>query len=60
MDKPLKETLTIEFKSDRKCLPMDDLYKEVVAILFRQQSNQRRPAPEQREDGRAVCPNAGE
>ena len=32
MDKPLKETLTIEFKSDRKCLPMDDLYKEIVAM----------------------------
>ena len=32
MDKPLKETLTVEFKSDRKCLPMDDLYKEVVAM----------------------------
>ena len=32
MDKPAKETLTVEFKSDRKCLPMDDLYKEVVAM----------------------------
>ena len=32
MDKPTKETLTIEFKSDKKCLPMDDLYKEVVAM----------------------------
>ena len=32
MDKPSKETLTIEFKSDKKCLPMDDLYKEVVAM----------------------------
>lgn len=32
MDKPLKETLTVEFKSDRKCLPMDDLYKELVAM----------------------------
>ena len=28
MEKPVKETLTIEFKSDRKCLPLDDLYKE--------------------------------
>ena len=32
MDKPSKETLTIEFKSDQKCLPMDELYKEVVAM----------------------------
>lgn len=32
MDKPSKETLTVEFKSDLKCLPMDDLYKEVVAM----------------------------
>ena len=32
MDKPTKETLTIEFKSDQKCLPMDELYKEVVAM----------------------------
>ena len=32
MDKPVKETLTIEFKSDRKCLPLDDLYKELVAM----------------------------
>lgn len=32
MDKPTKESLTIEFKSDKKCLPMDDLYKEVVAM----------------------------
>ncbi len=32
MDKPIKETLSIEFKSDLRCLPMDDLYKEVVAM----------------------------
>ncbi len=32
MDKPSQETLTVEFKSDKKCLPMDDLYKEVVAM----------------------------
>ena len=32
MDKPKKETLTIEFKSDLKCLPMEDLYKELVAM----------------------------
>ncbi len=32
MDKPSKETLTVEFKSDQKCLSMDDLYKEVVAM----------------------------
>lgn len=32
MEKPIKETLTIEFKSDRKCLPLDDLFKELVAM----------------------------
>ena len=32
MDKPSKETLTVEFKSDQKCLSLDDLYKEVVAM----------------------------
>lgn len=32
MNKPLRESLTVEFKSDRKCLPMDDLYKELVAM----------------------------
>lgn len=32
MEKPVKESLTVEFKSDRKCLPMDDLYKEIVAM----------------------------
>lgn len=32
MDRPSKETLTIEFKSDQKCLPMEDIYKEVVAM----------------------------
>lgn len=29
---PEKETLTIEFKSDRKPLPMDDLYDAIVAL----------------------------
>lgn len=33
MLKPSKETLTIEFKSDRNCLPMSDLYKEIVAMV---------------------------
>lgn len=32
MEKPQKESLTIEFKSDLRCLPMDDLYKEIVAM----------------------------
>ncbi|MBR1919343.1 MAG: putative DNA binding domain-containing protein [Spirochaetales bacterium] len=32
MDRPLKETMTVEFKSDRKCLPLDILYNEVVAM----------------------------
>ena len=32
MDRPLKESLVIEFKSDLRCLPMDDLYKELVAM----------------------------
>ena len=32
MDKPLKETLTIEFKSDRKVLPMEELYNQIVAM----------------------------
>ena len=32
MDKPSKESLTVEFKSDRNCLPMADLYKEIVAM----------------------------
>lgn len=32
MERPLKESLTVEFKSDRKVLPMDDLYKELVAM----------------------------
>lgn len=32
MNKPEKETLTVEFKSDLRCLPLDDLYKELVAM----------------------------
>lgn len=32
MDKPEKESMIIEFKSDRKCLSMDELYREVVAM----------------------------
>lgn len=32
MEKPIKETLTIEFKSDHRCLSLDDLYKELVAM----------------------------
>jgi len=32
MEKPSKESLTVEFKSDRNCLPMPDLYKEIVAM----------------------------
>ena len=32
MKKPEKETLTVEFKSDRKCLSIDDLCKELVAM----------------------------
>ena len=32
MNKPEKETLSIEFKSDRKCLSLDDLCKELVAM----------------------------
>ena len=32
MDKPVKESLTVEFKSDKKCLPLDDLYRELVAM----------------------------
>ena len=32
MNKPEKETLTVEFKSDKKCLSMDVLYKELVAM----------------------------
>ena len=32
MNKPEKETLTVEFKSDRKPYPLDDLYKEIVAM----------------------------
>lgn len=32
MDKPLRESLTVEFKSDRGPLKMEELYKEVVAM----------------------------
>lgn len=32
MNKPEKETLTVEFKSDKKSLSMDTLYKELVAM----------------------------
>lgn len=32
MNKPLKETLTVEFKSDRKCIRLEELYKEIVAM----------------------------
>ncbi len=32
MEKPNKESLTVEFKSDRKVLPMDELYREIVAM----------------------------
>ena len=32
MEKPVKEDLIVEFKSDRKCLPLDELYREVVAM----------------------------
>ena len=32
MDKPLKETLTIEFKSDRRPLPMDEIYRELASM----------------------------
>ncbi|MBR6388042.1 MAG: ATP-binding protein, partial [Thermoguttaceae bacterium] len=32
MKKPLKESLTVEFKSDQRVLAMNELYKEVVAL----------------------------
>lgn len=32
MDRPLKETLTIEFKSDKKCYPMGKLYEDLVGM----------------------------
>ncbi len=32
MERPLKETLDIEFKSDRKAISMDEIYKEVAAM----------------------------
>lgn len=32
MERPVKETLTIEFKSDRKCYPMGKLYEDLVGM----------------------------
>ena len=32
MEKPVKETLTIEFKSDRNCYPMGKLYEDLVGM----------------------------
>ena len=32
MDRPRKESLTIEFKSDRKCYPMAKLYEDLVGM----------------------------
>ena len=32
MERPVKETLTIEFKSDRKCYPMSKLYEDLVGM----------------------------
>ena len=32
MEKPRNESITVEFKSDRRPLPMDELYKEVVSL----------------------------
>ncbi|MDO5399478.1 MAG: ATP-binding protein [Eubacteriales bacterium] len=32
MERPTKETLTIEFKSDRKCYPMTKLYEDLVGM----------------------------
>lgn len=32
MDRPTKETLTVEFKSDRKCYAMDKLYEDLVGM----------------------------
>ena len=32
MDRPVKETLTIEFKSDRKCYAMEKLYEDLVGM----------------------------
>ena len=33
MEKPVKETLTIEFKSDRKCYATEKLYEDLVGYL---------------------------
>lgn len=32
MERPFRETLTIEFKSDRKCYPMAKLYEDLVGL----------------------------
>ena len=32
MERPHKESLTIEFKSDRKCYPMAKLYEDLVGM----------------------------
>lgn len=32
MERPDKETLTIEFKSDKKCYSMSKLYEELVGL----------------------------
>lgn len=32
MERPSKESLTIEFKSDRKCYPLAKLYEDLVGM----------------------------
>ena len=32
MEKPLKESLTVEFKSDRKCYALSKLYRDLVGM----------------------------
>lgn len=32
MDIPIKETLTVEFKSDRQCYPLSKLYEDIVGL----------------------------
>ena len=32
MDRPIKETLTVEFKSDRHCYPLSKLYEDIVGL----------------------------
>ncbi len=32
MERPTRETLTVEFKSDRRPLPLDELYNALVAM----------------------------